>query len=400
MNTSRRNTLDWSGYSGFGASRLPWRMAGVAALLVAVQAPAGSAEPSAQQEPVAAGNHAPAPAKVYSAVRNEMTAIDLLAGKTPAAGLPDSLADNPQWRNFVKTISSSWDKYAKNISAPMMQWARVEVPQNNQTVFYPFSGPDFATVYQIFPNAHRYVMAARQNAAMPLDLGSLTPATTTHSLKLLTSAWQQFGNDGFFVTEYLDKYYHTSQPRIGASTFIATFLNLHGFTVTRVFPIGVNEDGLVEELPGDTKPWASVRFIANKNGREIIVDYLKIDLSNDGLESKPGNRKFIEQIANNPVLFKAASHLPQYASFDDITESVLQNSPLIVQDETALTYSKLIEGYDVKLFGKFVKPHRAFQNTQTSLTQAYAKRDDIKQLDFRFGYFKGGNYSLMIATKK
>ena len=128
-----------------------------------------------------------------------MTAIDLLAGKTPAAGLPDSLADNPQWRNFVKTISSSWDKYAKNISAPMMQWARVEVPQNNQTVFYPFSGPDFATVYQIFPNAHRYVMAARQNAAMPLDLGSLTPATTTHSLKLLTSAWQQFGNDGFLV---------------------------------------------------------------------------------------------------------------------------------------------------------------------------------------------------------
>ena len=125
-----------------------------------------------------------------------------------------------------------------------------------------------------------------------------------------------------------------------------------------------------------------------------------MDLSNEGLESKPGNRKFIEQIANNPVLFKAASHLPQYASFDEITEAVLQHSPLIVQDETALTYSKLIQGYDVKLFGNFVKPHRSFQNTQTSLAQAYAKREDIKQLDFRFGYFKGGNYSLMIATKK
>ena len=125
-----------------------------------------------------------------------------------------------------------------------------------------------------------------------------------------------------------------------------------------------------------------------------------MDLSNEGLESKPGNRKFVDTIANNPVLFKAASHLPQYASFDDITQAVLQHSPLIVQDETALTYSKLAEGYDVRLFGKFVTPHRAFQNTQTSLAQAYAKREDVKQLDFRFGYFKGGNYSLMIATKK
>ena len=390
----------WSGISGLGGSRPPWRAAVLVFFLVVFQARAIGADLPPQHEPANTGKIAVAHASAYKPIRNEKAAEDLLAGKTPATGLPDSLADNPQWQNFVKTISSSWEKYAKSISEPMMQWAKVEVPQNNQTVFYPFSGPDFATVYQIFPHASRYVMAARQNAAMPLDLESLTPAATTHSLKLLTSAWQQFGHDGFFVTEYLDKYYHTSQPRIGASTFIATFLNLHGFTVDRFFPIGVNEEGIVEELPRDTKPWASVRFIATKNGREIIVDYLKIDLSNDGLESKPGNRKFIEQIANNPVLFKAASHLPQYASFDDITEAVLQHSPLIVQDETALTYSKLIQGYDVKLFGNFVKPHRSFQNTQTSLAQAYAKREDIKQLDFRFGYFKGGNYSLMIATKK
>ena len=390
----------WSGISGFGGSRLPWRAAVLAFLLVVLQARASGAELPAQHEPANTGKSAVAHAAAFEPIRNEKAAVDLLAGKTPATGLPDSLADNPQWQNFVKTISSSWERYAKNISEPMMQWARVEVPQNNQTVFYPFSGPDFATVYQIFPNASRYVMAARQNAATPLDLQALTPATTAHSLKLLTSAWQQFGHDGFFVTEYLDKYYHTSKPRIGASTFIATFLNLHGFTVNRFFPIGVNEEGIIEELPRETNPWASVRFIATKNGREIIVDYLKIDLSNDGLESKPGNRKFIEQISNNPVLFKAASHLPQYASFDDITEAILQHSPLIVQDETALTYSKLIQGYDVKLFGNFVKPHRSFQNTQTSLAQAYAKREDIKQLDFRFGYFKGGNYSLMIATKK
>lgn len=333
-------------------------------------------------------------------VRNEKAVVELLAGKVPETGLPDALAENAQWQVFVKTISTSWEKYVKNISEPMMQWAQVEVPQNSPTVFYPFSGPDFATLYQMFPHARRYVMVARQNAAMPLDLESLTPANTTHSLKILTSAWQQFGNDGFFVTEYLDKYYHNTQPRIGASTFISTFLKLHGFDVKRFTPISITEEGVIEELPADTKTWSSIRIIAARDGREITVDYLKMDLSNEGLQSKPGNHKFIEAIAANPVLFKAASHLPQYASFDDITAAVLARSPLIVQDETALTYARLIEGHDVKLFGKFVTPHRAFQNTQTSLAQAYAKREDIKQLNFRFGYFKGGNYSLMVATKK
>jgi len=398
-----------------------WRAGVLASLILILQSPACLAELAAQPAPVQAGQDAKAlptaestprsgsvqpaqntkaPAPAVQVPRNEKAVVALLSGKVPAAGLPESLADNPQWQNFVKTISASWDKYVRKISEPMMRWAQIEVPQHNQTVFYPFSGPDFATVYQMFPHAQRYVMVARQNAAMPLDLGSLTPTTTTHSLSLLTSAWQQFGSDGFFVTEYLDKYYHSSQPRIGASTFIATFLTLHGFEVNRFFPIGVDENGNIRELPADTKVWSSIRFYASKEGRQIIVDYLKIDLSNEGLELKPENRKFVESMANNPVLFKAASHLPQYASFDDITQAVLHFSPLIVQDETALAYSKLIQAHDVKLFGKFVTPHHAFQNTQTSLAQAYAKRDDIRQLDFRFGYFKGGNYSLMVATRR
>ncbi|MCC7227668.1 MAG: hypothetical protein IT507_13365 [Burkholderiaceae bacterium] len=398
-----------------------WRTGILAFLLSVLQSPACLAElavqpasaqvgqdakalPMAESTPrsgsVQPGQDTKAQPAAVQAPRNEKTVVTLLSGQVPATGLPESLADNPQWPNFVKTISASWDKYVRNISEPMMRWAQIEVPQHNKTVFYPFSGPDFATVYQMFPQAQRYVMVARQNAAMPLDLGSLTPTNTTNSLKLLTSAWQQFGSDGFFVTEYLDKYYHSSQPRIGASTFIATFLTLHGFEVNRISPIGVDENGNIHELPAEAKVWSSIRFHASKEGRQIIVDYLKIDLSNEGLESKPENRKFVENMANNPVLFKAASHLPQYASFDDITQAVLHFSPLIVQDETALAYSKLIQAHDVKLFGKFVTPHRAFQNTQTSLAQAYANRDDIRQLDFRFGYFKGGNYSLMVATRR
>jgi hypothetical protein len=92
--------------------------------------------------------------------------------------------------------------------------------------------------------------------------------------------------------------------------------------------------------------------------------------------------------------------LPQNVGFSVIANQVLENSPLVVQDETGLKYTNLIQAHQVALFGKFVVAHHAFQSYHGDLAKAFAKRDDIKPLNFRFGYFKDGNYALMIASRK
>ena len=150
----------------------------------------------------------------------------------------------------------------------------------------------------------------------------------------------------------------------------------------------------------DTPRWRSVRIQASKQGKSIIIDYLKIDLSNAGLQATPENLTLINTLTTNPVLFKAASHLPQNVGFNVIANQVLAQSPLIVQDETGLSYSTLIRAHQVALFGKFVVAHHAFTSYHTDLAKAFAQRGDIKPLNFRFGYFKDGNYALMVAARK
>jgi hypothetical protein len=231
-------------------------------------------------------------------------------------------------------------------------------------------------------------------------LANIAPDLLEPSLGVLTSAWQHFGDHGFYVTEYLEKYLYSTRANIGASTFIVSFLSLQGFEIERVVPIQVAADGTLQELSPDTPRWRSVRIQASKQGKSIIVDYLKIDLSNAGLQAAPQNLTLINTLTTNPVLFKAASHLPQNVGFSVIANQVLGRSPLIVQDETGLKYTNLIQSYQVALFGKFIAAHHAFPSYHVDLAKAFAQRDDIKPLNFRFGYFKDGNYALMIASRK
>lgn len=325
---------------------------------------------------------------------------NLLAGKEPASGLPENLKKSAKWSTYADAVKSNWDLYSQKIGIPMADWARQQVPVVQDTVFYPFSGPDFTTVYQLFPNASRYVMVAMQTAGRPLDLAALTSTTTDPNLELLTSAWKHYGTHGFFVTEYLDKYLYSTQARIGASTFLATFLTLHGFQVDRVVPIQVLSNGEIEELPVESEKWRSVRFNASKDGKKIVLDYLKIDLSNEGFAKTPENLEFIQREVKKPVLFKAASHLPQNNNFSLIANEVLSNSPLIVQDETGVKYTALMDSYHVALYGKFVVAHHSFSSYHGDLAKGFAQRNDVKPLTFRFGYFKDGNYAVIVALRK
>lgn len=339
----------------------------------------------------------PAPAPSASQLQEIAT---LLTGKEPPSGLPSNVNGNLKWNLYTKEVENNWAEYSTKIGLPMIEWAKQNIGPTTDTIFYPFSGPDFTTVHKLFPEAKRYVMVAMQHAGRPMNLGAYSPLITDQSLEQLTSAWQLYGTHGFFVTSYLERYYYASQGKIGASTFLAIFLKLQGFDIERVTPIKVGANGEVEELPLETKLWSSVRFNATKNGNPIVLDYLRIDLSNQGLQAEPDHFKFVQQMAFNPTLFKAASHLPQNANFNMIANAVLDHAPLVVQDETGVNYTALSQKFNSTLFGKFVIAHHAFQSYHSDLARAYAQRQDVQPLNFRVGYYKDGNYVLMVARRK
>ncbi|MEI7785742.1 MAG: hypothetical protein WCK08_15240 [Betaproteobacteria bacterium] len=333
------------------------------------------------------------------ALAQSATAMALLAGQTPSEGVPANL--NPTaWSAYSSAVQRNWKQYRSQIGEPMQAWAGKEIPVFQGTVFYPFSGPDFATVSQLFPQAKRYVMVAMQTAERPIDFPELKPEAARQTLEVLTGAWENYGRDGFFVTEYLDKYLHQNRVRIGAATFLSSFFQLKGLKVKSVTPIQISAAGEVEELPASDPQWRSVRFRIERAGEQVLVDYLRIDLSDKGLSATPQHHQFVRQMSSNPVLLKAASHLPQNNSFSMVAASLTSQAPFIIQDETGIKFGQLKENFGLTLYGKFERAHVAFGGYQRDLAKAFADGKDIQPLGFRVGYFKGGSYALIVAKRK
>jgi len=324
--------------------------------------------------------------------------VDLITGNTYKLDKPANVKPD-DWLHLNGVIQASWSNYSTKMGKPMISWSADEVKTDANEVFYPFSGPDFTTFYQIYPNANHYIMTAQQRGERLVQLDQLSPTAATQTMEVLSSAWKSFGSDGFFVTEYLYKYISTNKVKIGATTLIASFAHLHAFSIQKIVPIQINKDGALEEL-GEDQSWDSVRFYLEKNGKSVILDYVRMDLSNDGMKDHPQNLAFFRQSTKSPILLKAASHLPQHKGFTMIRDEMLMNAPMVVQDETGLDYHPLNEKYNTVLYGSFVKAYKVFSTYNTELAKAYKDRNDEKPLPFRIGYFKDGNYALIVGTKK
>jgi len=324
--------------------------------------------------------------------------VDLITGNILGQKKPANLKQE-EWQKINELIQSNWSNYFNKMGKPMLSWSRSEVHSDAKKVFYPFSGPDFPTLYQIYPQADHYVMSAQQRGERLVDLRELSPSAASQTIEVLSSAWKSFGNDGFFVTEYLFKYISTNKVKIGATTLIASFAHLHQFSIQKIIPISIDTNGTVKELSED-QSWDSVRFYLVKDNRPVILDYVRMDLSNDGLKDNASQLAFFHESAKTPVLLKAASHLPQHPEFTMIRDEMLHNAPMVVQDETGLDYQPLNQQFNTVLYGSFVKAYKVFSTYNTELAKAYKLRDDEKKLPFRIGYFKDGNYALIVATRK
>ena len=103
---------------------------------------------------------------------------DLLIGKSADSNPPDAI-DASEWKQFSALIDKNWHQYSTNIGSPMKDWAKTEVTTDKDTVFYPFSGPDFSTLYQLYPNQSHYIMTALQPAEKLVDLSKLSKKSST-----------------------------------------------------------------------------------------------------------------------------------------------------------------------------------------------------------------------------
>jgi len=310
-------------------------------------------------------------------------------------------------RAIAKDSTAYWTEYETRIGRPMRKWSCQELGRvQGGTVFYPFSGPDLPTPVQLFPDADRYVLVSMQKAEPPPPLDSMSPKALESYAADFRKAWKFYGALGFFRTEDLDTVENSPGPGIGVTGALMVFAVRLGFEVESVEPIqldaGAND---VAPLTGEPKlgdTWDSVRLTLRKGGRQVLVDYVRLDLRDGWLKQLPGAHGWVDRMAEGPTLLKAASHLPEDREFRIVRNAILWNSPIIVQDETGIDYSALTKDFTVRLYGRFTRPNGSFdKHLAQSLAAAYRTGGAaIKPLPFRMGYEKDAGAAMHVAIRK
>lgn len=319
-------------------------------------------------------------------------------------------ADVParEWRTrgYTRRVARAFEQFEARVGAPMQAWAAGALAQApGDTVFYPFSGADFPTARRMYPNASRYVLVAMQRGGPPPKLEGVDREARELVLAghepLLTS----FLRRGFFVTQEMNDGTTQGAPVRGITGLLLAFAAREGFDVLSVEPIDLDEHGAVVVHPGDRgrgATWDSVRLALRRrvDGGAVTLEYHRVGLSNMTLKAGSPAHAFVAGLADDRVILKAASHLPQDINFSAFTRLVLEKAPTIVQDETGVAYDDLTGRFAVALHGSYAQVNLLFaEDDQNTLIAAYKEATAVPRLPFHVGYRKGTQACMLVATR-
>ncbi len=316
------------------------------------------------------------------------------------------------WNKYASWMDSSWALAFKRRYNVMQKWAKSEeiAPlNNNNTLFYPFSGADFLNAHTLFPQYKNYILVGLEPVgALPkLNMDSLPYSY----LEDVNTSLKDILNSSFFHTKRMKVHFHKEKVN-GALPIISIFIKRTGHFIVNIEAIQLATDGKLITYPYDSLE--SNTFIPNgakvtfKHPEDTVLSnvfFFSQDLSNGGIGTKNGFRLYLDSLSNYFTFVKSASYLMHYGHFSIIRSSILNNSHGLFQDDTGIPYKHLLDlNWDVKLYGKYAKPVKLFPSykfSQNDLKLAYQNDSTIKNLPFALGYHTHPNMtSLILAQRK
>ena len=321
-----------------------------------------------------------------------------------------SLERTAAWQAYAGRLDRAWSEMEQQQFQPVREFQKRElsaIRSNSSFLFYPFSGPDVLYPRIFFPNCRLIVMASLE------PVGSLRPLYRYRESNIISAlrGWSQSLSSlfyrSFFVTGEMDREFR-GRVADGVLPMILLLLVRSGHRIDRMVYGRLSPTGeFVTEgdpAPGvETLPDAGVEIEFHRQSeatRRTLYDF-STDLAK-GFAQDPRFAQFLRRLGPSDTLIKSASFLPHWRMCDAIRDFILQNSNLILQDDTGIMFRQLEAlNWSVQLFGEYSHPDRPFQREyQPDLAKAFHVKANVRQLGFSLGYGAGRRpSSLMLARR-
>jgi len=334
----------------------------------------------------------------------------LLAGIAPSNAAHFDLAQTPEWREHRDVIQAGWAKVKQGREESMSRWRDQSIRSTcagSGTLLYPFSGPDFANAYILFPSCKTYIFFGLERPGQVPELEKLDRATFARLLIDVRAAVGDLVERNYFITSRMSQQLHTSQLR-GVVPVIIASMALAGLEVRSVEPFALPaasdpSGSATSPGPRPLRKLRAVRIAFQRPGSAQVqtVQYFSLDATNNGLAPYPEFLAHLKSAKPAPMLLKSASYLLQDRQFRVVRDTLLEVAELLVQDDTGMPYEVLkASGWDMQLFGGYRKPIKPFHWAyQPGLDGAY-RNASPQELPFSFSYhWRDGKSNAMIARR-
>src|SRR5215471_2566431 len=335
-----------------------------------------------------ATNPAPAPGLARTLPQNAATldqTARFLAGM-PVTGVLEPLTHTHGWQEHAQAMNEAWKKKEQQQIWPIRQWMQANAPQfhrSNDTAFYMFSGPDFLYASIFFPLANNYVLAGLEPIGNVPNLSQIPPEVLSQDLISLRMSMNSILRFQYFITKEMRA--DLGHGNIsGTLPILYVFLARLGYTIVDVTPVRTPAEG--------------VKITFGGGEQQQTLYYFKADVSG-------GNSAFLRWCAARGPglsLLKAASFLMHGDGFSGVRNFLLQNSRVIIQDDSGIPLRMFPKGWKVNCYGRYVAHHEEFEKYhQPDLAAIYAQNPPPPPLGFAFGYhWQKEDAILMLATRE
>jgi len=317
-----------------------------------------------------------------------------------------SYFDNKHWKNYATQFSSNWNTYNNSVISVIQQWSNEHLVYGD-TIFYPFSGPDYNYLNAFFPEANYAVLIGLESAGSIPEPDTVTTDSLANYLDAIHNSIYFNLKVSYFRTKSM-KNELNSVSLNGTIPIIMLFLNRHGKEILNIHPVEIDGLGnIINTAPDlefvhdfhkefDNGVVFTYRDTTDSTIKKLV--YFSMDLSNTGL--KDGNLKLVENVSkNNTVFLKAASYLCFQNMFTTVKSAILNNASQIITDPSGMPYMNLRDTWDVTLHGEYSGPIALFSGRKQD--ELRHDIDSLKpaRLPFKFGYHPV-HWCMIVANRK
>ncbi len=338
----------------------------------------------------------PEPAVVYDHALTDSARV--LAGLQPEnAARFKRVLDRPSWQSHAALFDTNWAHSEQTRFSLMRKWRDEEfgpIAEGCDTLFYPFGGPDALNAVLLFPRCNTYLLFGLEPVGTIPPLEKLTDKKIDALTAELRQSMADIFQRNYFITSRMLKDLHKPELDGNLPLFFVFLARLDARIV------GVERSG----------PWTawevagiSITFVLPHSSRVQTLIYIKADMEDKAFSRKTGLVDYLKGLGPVTTFVKSASYLMHDNRFSMVRGIVLNQSRMVLQDDSGIPYSFFIRGnWAITLYGQYRKPVKDFNyGFQKDLDAIYKTPGAAKPLPFSFGYHWGdGGSSVMLALKK